>query len=88
MQKVQIEAQTANLRMLMEVRLGPVLFLTCQRMLNIWVPENPGELLRKVRPEARFIPIEQRAIMRHDVHGEVYAGLEPGQLSLHQPRAG
>ena len=51
MQKVQVEAQTANLRMLLEVR-WPVAFeATSQsRKLTTYRTENPGELLRQMCP--------------------------------------
>ena len=80
-----MEAQTANLRMLLEVR-SPVAFGALWQCLKLTLcrAENPGELLRKVRPQARIIPLERRANMRHDVHGEVHASMEPGQLGIHQ----
>jgi hypothetical protein len=89
MQKVQVEAQTANLRMLLEVRQpGAFEAISQSRKLTAYRTENPGELLRQMRPQTRNLPLERRADLRHDMHGEVHAGMEPGQLSIHQQGTG
>lgn len=46
--------------------------------------ETPRELLRKVRPQARQLALQQRTDLHDVLHGEVHGRLEPGQRGVHQ----
>lgn len=84
MKQVQQEANLVNARALIEVRIHDQLTPE-RRNTNLACLETPGELLRKVCPQARIFPLEQRDDLHDQLHGEVYGRLEHGQLGLHRP---
>ena len=47
--------------------------------------ESQRALLPEMRPQAKHIPVQQRAGLLLAVHREVHVGVEPGQHNLHQP---
>lgn len=84
MKQVQQEANLVNARALIEVRIHDQLTPE-RRNTNLACLETPGELLRKVCPQARIFPLEQRDDLHDQLHGEVHGRLEHGQLGLYRP---
>lgn len=83
MRQVQLESNTSNVRILMEVSSRALCSLhRYLRRLN-GTTENERGLLREVRPQARVLIIRRRADMLHELHGQVHGCVEPSELGIY-----